>query len=318
MEALYDVFVDNDDRSKLNVWVNRDYKSLRALVARRRSLRHTLEKEELRILRLVNKRYRKCREATAKEQSPEKIVRDSLVSDDGLELDPEKEEDNISSAFEIDCRKGTQLWLKYLKPSAASQVSLVQDKDGKWQPASMFGFWKSGEKKKAPKIAWLQTEIARLTIQIDKLLPKLDDEEVFPKQNSAFIQFDRQMAAHMACSLVSHSKAGRMAPRFVEVAPHEIIWSNMGVTSLGRFIRTCTAIVLFTAMLFLWAIPAISLGFLSQLGSLGYSVSWLRFLQKWPSYAIGLISGKPLYNESRNRLTYYLSFLCEEGISCSE
>lgn len=303
LEALYDVFVDNDDRSKLNVWINRDYKSLRALVARRRSLRHTLEKEELRILRLVNKKYRKCREA-ATNQTPEKVVRDSVVSDDELEPDAEKEEQSISSAFEIDCRKGTQLWLKYLKPTTASQVSLVQDKDGKWRPASLFGFWKSGKKKKAPKIAWLQTEIARLTIQIDKLLPKLDDEKIFPKQNSAFIQFDRQMAAHMACSLVSHSKAGRMAPRFVEVAPHEILWPNMGVTSLGRFVRTCTAIVLFTAMLFLWAIPAISLGFLSQLGSLGYSVSWLRFLQKWPSYVIGLISGKsPMHQTLRFNLS---------------
>lgn len=47
------------------------------------------------------------------------------------------------------------------------------------------------------------------------------------------------MAAHMACSLVSHNKAGRMSPRFLEVAPHEIIWPNMGVTSLGRFIRVC-------------------------------------------------------------------------------
>ena len=65
LEALYDVFVDNDDRSKMTIWVNRDYKSLRALVARRRSLRHSLEKEELRILRLVNKKYRSCKEATA-------------------------------------------------------------------------------------------------------------------------------------------------------------------------------------------------------------------------------------------------------------
>ena len=319
LEALYDVFVDNDDRSKLNVWVNRDYKSLRKLVARRRGLRHTLEKEELRILRLVNKKYRKCTESEATEQKPEKPVRDSLVSDDEVEPDAEKEEQSISSAFEIDCRKGTQLWLKYLKPTTASQVSLVKDNNGKWQPASIFGFWKSGERKKAPKIAWLQTEIARLTIQIDKLLPKLDDEEVFPKQNSAFIQFDRQMAAHMACSLVSHSKAGRMAPRFVEVAPHEILWPNMGVTSLGRFVRTCTAVVLFTAMLFFWAIPAISLGFLSQLGSLGYTVPWLRFLQKWPSYVIGLISGKPLDRQSLEPpYSLPVIFCCEEVTSCSE
>lgn len=134
---------------------------------------------------------------------------------------------DVSSAFETDCLEKTQLWLRYLKPSSASKISLVQEKNGDWKPASTFKFWKSGEKKTAPKIAWLRTEIAHLTMQIDKLLPKLDDEELYPKQNSAFIQFDRQMAAHMACSLVSHNKAGRMSPRFLEVAPHEIIWPNM-------------------------------------------------------------------------------------------
>lgn len=128
---------------------------------------------------------------------------------------------------------------KYLKPSTASQISLIKGKGGDWKPASSFKFWVSGEQKKVPKVAWLRTEIARLNIEIDEVLPKLDDEELFKKQNSAFIQFDRQMAAHMACSLVSHNKAGRMSPRFLEVAPHEIIWPNMGVTSLGRFIRVC-------------------------------------------------------------------------------
>lgn len=292
LEALYDVFVDNDDRSRLTVWVNRDYGPLRALVARRRSLRHALEKEELRILRLANEQYRKSGEAKPSKRTVENTSQETLAPDDDSESRTEHDEQSISTAYERDCQEEAQLWHQYLKPSTASQVSLIRGKDGGWKPASLFKIWASGEKKKVSKIAWLRAEVARLTVQIDELLLKLDDEERFKKQNSAFIQFDRQMSAHMACSLVSHNKAGRMSPRFLEVAPHEVIWPNMGVTSLGRFIRTCIAIVLFAAMLFLWGIPTTVLASISQLDTLRYSVSWLSWLRSWPSWIISLISGK--------------------------
>ncbi|KAL8838911.1 MAG: hypothetical protein Q9170_001948 [Blastenia crenularia] len=291
LEALYDVFVDNDDRSRLTVWVNRDYKALRVLVFRRRSLRHALEKEELRILRLVNKKHGKSDMALAPHPNAEKTMQRLSMVDDEDKINFEQVEQRITTAFEKDCFGETHLWQKHLKPSAASQVTLVQNKNGIWQPASIFKLWVSGEKRKAPKTAWLRSEIARLTVRIDELLADLDDEKLFKKQNSAFIQFDRQMAAHMACSLVSHNKAGRMSPRFLEVAPHEIIWPNMDVTSLGRLIRTCIALILFVAILLLWAVPTTILGSLSQLSSLSYSVTWLSWLRKWPSWILGLISG---------------------------
>lgn len=294
LKALYDVFVDNDDRSRLHVWVNRDYKSLRALVAQRRSLRHTLEKQELSILRSVNKKYRKTGDVSKSKQNAKEISRESVAPNEDNDVDTELDKRRIAIAFEKDCLEEKQLWQMYLKSSASSKISLVQAKDGTWRPTSIFRFWISGEKRKVSKIAWLRTEVARLTIEIDELLLKLDDDVLFKKQNSAFIQFDRQMAAHMACSLVSHNKAGRMSPRFLEVAPHEIIWPNMGVTSLGRFIRTCIALVLFAALLLLWGIPTTILSSLSQLGSLSFSVSWLSWLRAWPSWIIGLISGKPL------------------------
>ena len=300
LEALYDVFVDNDDRSKLTVWVNRDYKVLRDLVAHRRSLRHNLEKEELRIQRLVNQKYRKRGEAAGSKQLTKESSEDT-PADDEQAADEKDGVQSIDSAFEADCREKTQIWHSYLKPSAAPQISLVQGKDGTWKPASFFKFWVTGKRKTASKIAWLRAEIAHLTVQIDGLLPKLDNEELFKKQNSAFVQFDRQMAAHMACSLVSHNLAGRMSPRFVEVSPHEIIWPNMGVTSFGRLIRTIIAMILFTAMLFLWGIPTTILGSLSQLGNLSYSVAWLHWLQHWPGWIIGLISGKSLVKRAPNQ-----------------
>ena len=292
LEALYDVFVDNDDRSRLTVWVNRDYGSLRALVARRRSLRHALEKEELKILRQVNKKYQKSGDVSASKTNAESTSQETLAPDDESEAKTEHDEQTISTAYDMDCREKAQLWHKYLKPSTASKISVIRAKDGNWKPASSFKIWASGEKKVIPKIAWLRAEIARLTVQIENLLPRLDDEERFKKQNSAFIQFDRQMSAHMACSLVSHNKAGRMSPRFLDVAPHEIIWPNMGMTSLGRFIRTCIALVLFAAMLFLWGIPTTILASISQLDTLRSSVSWLHWLRPWPSWIVSLISGK--------------------------
>ncbi|KAL8985322.1 MAG: hypothetical protein Q9177_004467 [Variospora cf. flavescens] len=292
LEALYDVFVDNDDRSRLTVWVNRNYKSLRTLVARRGSLRHALEKEELRILRLINKNHRNGHHAAlGANQTAEKTYPDLPLLDDEHGMYFMQVRKLLARAFDQDCSEETQLWRNYLKSSTASQLSLIRGKDEDWQPASVFKFWTSGEKRKAPKIAWLRSEVARLTIRIDALLTRLDDEELFPKQNSAFIQFDRQMAAHMACSLVSHNKAGRMSPRFLEVAPHEVIWANMGVTSWGRFIRTCIALVLFAGMLLLWSIPTGIFTSLSQLASLSYSVSWLAWLGRWPHWILGLISG---------------------------
>ena len=294
LKTLYDVFVDNDDHSRLTAWVNRDYGPLRVLVAHRRSLRHTLEKEELKILRQVNKRHQKSRAVAPPKVAEESTSQETLAHEDENAAITEDDQQRISTSYDIDCRDKSQLWQKYLKPSAASKISLIRQKDGRWKPASSLKIWQLGEKKTVPKIAWLRAEVARLTVKIETFLLKLDDEKLFKKQNSAFIQFDRQMSAHMACSLVSHNKAGRMSPRFLEVAPHEIIWPNMDVTSFGRFLRTCFALLLFAAMLFLWGIPTTLLASVSQLDTLRSTVSWLHWLQPWPSWLVSLISGKSL------------------------
>ena len=292
LEALYDVFVDNDDHSKLTVWLNRDYGKLRGLVNQRRSLRHGLEKEELRIIRLVNKKYKQSGADTVMKKSSEKDSQQSPSPDGEEEVDTEGSERCITTAFDTDCSDESQQWRIYLKSSTASLATIVQGQDGKHEAAPWYKSWSAGDKKKVSKIAWLRAEIARLNAHIEELLSKLDDEEQFKKQNSAFIQFDNQMSAHMACSLASHTKAGRMSPRFLEVAPHEIIWPNMGVTSLGRVVRTFLATVIFLAILILWGIPTTFLGSLSQLDSLRFSTSWLKWLVPWPSWLISLVSGK--------------------------
>ena len=295
LEGLYDVFVDNDDHSKLSVWINRDYGPLRALVARRRKLRHNLEKAELKLLRQVNKNYQKGNSAPTSQKAMHHLSNEPLVPEDQLDGQYSHlplDDGSINIAFEKDCNQQVQPWHQYIKPSTAPTVSILQQGNGIWQPTSVFKFWVKGPKKVVPKIAWLRFEIARLTIEIEAMLQNLDDDTMFRKQNSAFIQFDRQMAAHMCCALVSHDKAGRMSPRYLEASPHEILWPNMNVTSLGRFVRSCIALVLFVGMLFLWGIPTTILATLSQLDTLRASVSWLHWLRDWPSWIVSLISGE--------------------------
>ncbi|OQO00755.1 hypothetical protein B0A48_13246 [Cryoendolithus antarcticus] len=301
LEALYDVYVDNDDRSKLHVWLNRDYTPLRTLVSRRRKLHHALEKEELKMQRLVNKqlegaqrhldsdrsREGRADDDVAGEQAIEGSTAEVHKSKEGKDLDTAE---RIRDAFEEDIADHDQIWRKHLKDKKETHIQIMQDERGVWQPVSSLKSWQR-KHRRVPKIAWLRAEIARLTMEIEELMPKLDDEAIFKPQNSAFIQFDRQMAANMACALVTHHAPGTMNPRFLHVAPHEVLWPNMGLTSLARFVRTLIAMVLFAGMLILWAIPAFFLSILSQLEILRSNTSWLEWLRRWPTWIIGLISG---------------------------
>ena len=308
LKALFDVFVDNDDRSRLRVWINRDYSTLRKLVAQRRSACHALEKEELKMLRLVNKRYRKTDKTGNNPTHSSRSSEDTAVPEDSLDAERLGSEQHIIAAFEADCKDKQQLWRQYLKESSEAWVSLVEGPGGKLTPASTIKFWQRSHEK-VPKIAWLREEVARLTVQIDAMLSELDDEDQFKLQNSAFIQFDRQMSANMACALTSHHQPGRMTPRYLDVAPHEIVWKNMGLTSLQRFIRTCIALVLFVGMLILWGIPTFFLGILSQLDSLRGTTNYLAWLRSWPSWVISLISGTA-HSAMRNQfLTNYVQVL---------
>lgn len=289
LKALFDVFIDNDDRSKLHIWVNRDYKSLRALVNQRRKLCHTLEKEELKILRRVNKRLKGSPPEMERENSPS-LSQTTAVAEEEDTTARSDAQQLILDAFEEECVDHDQLWHKYLKDKNEARVKITKDDSGRWRTAPMLKFWQRGHRS-VPKIPWLRAEIARLTVEIDELLPDLDKDSRFSLQNSAFVQFDRQMQANMACALATHHNPGVMSPRYLHVAPHEIIWPNMGLTTMWRFIRACIALVLFVAIVIFWGIPATFLSILSQLESLRSQVGYLAWLQSWPTWLVSLISG---------------------------
>ncbi|KAL9639505.1 MAG: hypothetical protein Q9164_000892 [Protoblastenia rupestris] len=89
--------------------------------------------------------------------------------------------------------------------------------------------------KKVDTIYHCRKELARLNLEIER---DQTHPEKYPPMNSAFVQFNHQVAAHMACQAVSHHTAKQMVPRVVEISPDDVIWDNMSMKWWETYIRT--------------------------------------------------------------------------------
>lgn len=130
--------------------------------------------------------------------------------------------------------------------------------------------------KKVDTIYYCREELARLNVEIEE---DQKHPERYPLMNSAFIQFDHQVAAHMACQSVIHHIPRHMAPRINEVSPNDVIWDNMAFKWWQEWLRTGIVFVLIATMVLLWAIPVSFTAALSQLNELIQDAPWLGFLR---------------------------------------
>ncbi|EEP76111.1 conserved hypothetical protein [Uncinocarpus reesii 1704] len=176
---------------------------------------------------------------------------------------------------------GEPLWKKYIKEKHRETMRLPIF-GWSWMPSlPLIG-------KKVDKIYHCRKELARLNLEIE-----IDQQhpEKFPLMNSAFVQFNHQVAAHMACQSVAHHIPQQMAPRLVEISPDDVIWDNMSIKWWERYLRTFGVIVIVSAMVVGWAFPVAFTGLLSQLSYLEGNFVWLRWLSKLPQWLLSAIQG---------------------------
>ncbi|KIV93973.1 hypothetical protein PV10_05141 [Exophiala mesophila] len=141
---------------------------------------------------------------------------------------------------------------------------------------------------KVDTIEYCRTEVARLNVEIE------DDQahpDRFPLMNSAFIQFNHQVAAHMACQSVSHHIPKQMSPRMVEIDPEDVIWDNMSIPWWSSYIRTFFVVVIIVGLIILWAIPVAFTSALSQLDVVAKSVPWLNWVLDIPPWFRSILQG---------------------------
>lgn len=216
-------------------------------------------------------------------QSPDDIKKPPRKAQASKKEEEKKKAENYPKAFNVnyDPNDGNPVWKTFLKEKDRPSMRLPIFG---WQwmiPLPLLG-------RKEDTINYCRREVARLNLEIEQ---DQKEPESFPLMNSAFVQFNHQVAAHMACQAVSHHTPSQMAPRVVEISPDDVIWDNMSLKWWESYIRTGVVIVIIIGLVIGWAFPVTFTGLLSQISYLADNFKWLRWLLKAPTWVRSIIQG---------------------------
>lgn len=113
----------------------------------------------------------------------------------------------------------------------------------------------------------------------------------YPPLNSAFITFNRQISAHLAMQALTHHEPYRMSGRYIEVAPDDIIWDNLGLNPYEIKVRFAISWGITIALIIFWSIPVSFVGVVSNIYSVCSAATWLAWICNLGSVPVGIISG---------------------------
>ncbi|KAF8532450.1 hypothetical protein JB92DRAFT_2688545 [Gautieria morchelliformis] len=166
--------------------------------------------------------------------------------------------------------------------------------------------------KKVDSITWARAEIvrtnalleqARAVVESEGELPGGAHEESngeekktlakasYPPLSSAFILFHQQIGAHMAAQILVDGRPLRMADKYIEVAPPDVVWGNLGLNPYEARIRRALSWALTIGLIIVWAIPVAFIGIVSNIAALCTTYKWLAWLCTIPPAITGIIQG---------------------------
>ncbi|KAI1658537.1 DUF221-domain-containing protein [Daldinia decipiens] len=189
----------------------------------------------------------------------------------GAELEPVEYPKAYNEEWTEEKDSGAE-WEKWVKKSKRPTHRLaIFEWTPSWLPGLPF------LNKKVDTIYWCRQELARLNLEIDT---DQKSPERYPLMKSAFIQFNHQVAAHMACQSVTHHIPRHMAPRTVEISPNDVLWENMAISWWSEWLRTAAAVAFVAGMILLWAFPVAFTSSISQVSTLTDEFPWLSFIDE--------------------------------------
>ncbi|KAH3670695.1 hypothetical protein OGAPHI_001210 [Ogataea philodendri] len=171
-------------------------------------------------------------------------------------------------------KKGTPL-----EPSDQLSTYIPEKKRPKMR-LSIFG-------KKVDVIDYAKEKIATLNEQIEEYQ---SDYSRSKPMNSITVEFENQYYAQLAAQTTIHDQPFYFSPKYTNVDPGDIIWSNMRIFWWERLLRFNSALVAIIALIVLWAIPVAFVGMISNLTYLTNKMHWLRFIYNLPKDLLGIIT----------------------------
>jgi hypothetical protein len=290
------------------IWLNRDLKELPDLYDRRAQATNKLESAENALLKtaikLRNKKLKK--EAKAAEKSGAAPNSESVVTEGRPLTHPsiEDPEGNVSLAEKLvpqDQRPSHRLpagFMPFSLPLIGKKVDTIEwarDEIVATNELLAQGRAQIGSEAPGKELPHRPSSDVDGDSSESKADTKTHKNTVlsheYPLLSSAFITFNQQIAAHIALNALSHHEPYRMAGRYADVAPDDVIWGNLGMNAYEQKVRMIISYAATAGLIIFWAIPVAFIGILSNIHGLCVTYSWLAWLCKLPSVVVGIIQG---------------------------
>lgn len=179
-------------------------------------------------------------------------------------------------------RDSEAAWRRYVKPQDRETIRLPIFAKPWFPSLPLLG-------RKVDRIHRLREELQELNQKIESSTPDQIDDG--PRLNNAFVRFNNQMAAHLACQAVVHGAPHSMAPRILEVNPEDVLWSNLALGWRQRGARACIGVSASAGLIVLYAAPVAFTSLLANLDVLAANFGWLSWLTDWPDAVKSVIQG---------------------------
>ncbi|KAF5962905.1 hypothetical protein FBULB1_13732 [Fusarium bulbicola] len=252
-----------------NVWINRDFRPLLKKIILRNAIHQRLEAAETDLIKASQQVHQKRQMILDQESGKKRFGK--TCNDIQVEVSDAK----IPTAPPILVSE----YEKYSRNEAWARF--LDEKDRPTHRLPRFGWdWLPGFVtfgRKEDTIHWCRRKLEKLNSEI-KIAQ--DSPSKCSIENSAFIQFHSQLAAHMACQTEVHHQPEHMTPRVIGFYPEEIIWKNVALNHGEEWIRAILTYSIVFTMISLWSIPVAWTGALSQIDQLIQHYDWFAFLGK--------------------------------------
>jgi len=288
LEELYGDFPGGIRR----IWINRDFTALVNKDKLRKYYENLLENAETDLLRKVAKQSRKakpCQRGESTQEAPEQLA-PKVQSEEDRTSHPARPKMGppTSAACHYDLEYDLETkaaWTRYLKPKQRETMRIPKDGHTAAAKTPLIGRFFTT---KTDTIYYCRRELARLNkeIEIDAQTP-----DAYPQNLSAFVQFNSQKAAHLACQSVADTAPKHMRRRLVEISPGDINWPSLNLSWRSRYLRLVGFFLLFTILLFAFGLISFFTGILSRVSTLSGSTSWLKWIGSLPSWLLSFIQG---------------------------
>lgn len=133
---------------------------------------------------------------------------------------------------------------------------------------------------KVDTIDYCREELVRLNEQINSQRQQVvNDYDAYPPQSSAFVLFNRQVAAHMAYRGEDSHEPFKNVNRHIEVAPSDVVWSNMNLNPYEQKVRYYAFWAVTWITVIFWIFPVFITGLISNVDYISCKVPWLGWIQ---------------------------------------